>query len=257
MPERDTHPPGAPCWIDLATSDPDRAKEFYGQLLGWTAETAGEEYGGYISFLRNGRMVAGGIGNTEDSGFPDMWTIYLRTEDAQATADAAAAHGGQVLVPPMVVSEMGSMAVLSDPGQAALGLWQPGTHRGFGLVGESGAPVWFELHTRDYEAAVDFYRDVFAWDAHVMSDSPEFRYTTLGEGDDALAGIMDATTVLPEGAPSTWRVYFGVDDADDAVRRAVDMGGSVLREPEDSPYGRLADLADPTGAPFMIAQMDS
>ena len=85
------------------------------------------------------------------------------------------------------------MAVFTDAGGAAIGVWQPGQHRGFGLLAEPGAPTWFELHTRDYDASVRFYQDVFGWDTQVVSDTPEFRYTTLGEGDDALAGIMDAT----------------------------------------------------------------
>ncbi len=34
---------GAPCWIDLYSSDADRAKDFYGRLFGWTAEAAEPE----------------------------------------------------------------------------------------------------------------------------------------------------------------------------------------------------------------------
>jgi len=33
MPTRDTAPLGAPCWIDLMTSDPDKRKAFYGELF--------------------------------------------------------------------------------------------------------------------------------------------------------------------------------------------------------------------------------
>ena len=54
-----------------------------------------------------------------------------------------------------------------------------------GVLAEPGAPAWFELHTRDYDTSVQFYKDVFGWDAKTMSDTPDFRYTTLGEGDNA------------------------------------------------------------------------
>ena len=94
------------------------------------------------------------------------------------------------------------MAVITDAGGAAIGMWQPGTHKGMGIVGDPGSPSWFELHTRDYDASVQFYKDVFGWDARTMSDTPEFRYTTLGEGEAALAGIMDSTGFLPEGVPA-------------------------------------------------------
>ena len=147
---------------------------------------------------------------------------------------------------------MGSMAVVTDAGQAAIGAWQPGVHKGFTVLGEPGTPNWFELHTRNYQASVKFYRDVFGWDAHVASDTPEFRYTTLGEGDSALAGIMDATAMLPDGVPANWQVYFGVEDADAALDKIVELGGAVIRPAEDSPFGRLAEAADPTGASFKI-----
>jgi uncharacterized protein len=37
---------GAPCWIDLYSSDTDKATEFYGTVFGWTTESAGPEFGG-------------------------------------------------------------------------------------------------------------------------------------------------------------------------------------------------------------------
>jgi predicted enzyme related to lactoylglutathione lyase len=133
-------------------------------------------------------------------------------------------------------------------------VWQPGLHKGFAILGEPGTPNWFELHTRDYDASVDFYRDVFKWDTHVMSDTADFRYTTFGEGDDALAGVMDAKAFLPDGVPANWQIYFGVEDADAALAKIVKLGGSVIMGPDDSPYGRLAQAADPTGAVFKIVQ---
>src|SRR5207247_3990014 len=109
-----------------------------------------------------------------DNPMPDVWSVYLATDDATKTVDAATAGGGQVVVPAMEVGELGTMAVVSDPGGAAIGMWQPGLHQGFGVFGEAGTPSWFELHTRDYAAAVSFYRDVFRWDTDVVSDTPEF-----------------------------------------------------------------------------------
>ena len=80
-----------------------------------------------------------------------------------------------------------------------------------------------------------------------MSDTDEFRYTTLGEGEGALAGIMDDT-----GEPSGWNVYFEVADVDATLERATELGGKVLTPAEDTPYGRLASAADPTGTVFRL-----
>jgi predicted enzyme related to lactoylglutathione lyase len=254
VPQREEAPIGAPCWIDLFTSDPDKSRSFYGELFGWTSQEAGEEYGGYINFSKDGLPVAGAMRNDGQSGIPDIWSVYLATDDAKATADAAAANGGQVLVPPMDVGEQGTMAVVTDPGGAAIGIWQPGLHRGFGIHGEPGTPAWFELLTRDYDAAVEFYRQVFNWDTHVAGDTPEFRYTTLGEGESQLAGIMDASAFLPEGVPAHWSIYFAVEDADAALAKIVELGGTITQPAEDTPYGRLAQVADPTGALFKLIQ---
>ncbi len=131
-------------------------------------------------------------------------------------------------------------------------MWQPGEHRGFGLLAESGAPSWFELYTRHYDRAVAFYRDVFRWEANTMSDTPEFRLTTLGEGDAAQAGIIDASGFLPDDVPAHWAVYFGVDDTDAALERVAGLGGAVVTPAEDTPYGRLAAATDPSGATFKL-----
>lgn len=244
--------PGAPCWVDLFTSDPAGAEAFYGQLFGWTAEHSGPEYGGYVNFAKGGHAVAGAMANEPASGMPDVWTVYLATGDIEATARAVDAHGGSVVVPPMQVMDMGSMAVFADVASVGIAAWQPGSHTGFGLLAVAGAPAWFELHTRDYAASVRFYQDVFGWDAHVASDAEDFRYTTLGQGDAQQAGIMDVSALPAEQFPSRWSVYFAADDADATAAQAVALGGSVVAAPQDSPFGRLATLADPTGATFKI-----
>jgi predicted enzyme related to lactoylglutathione lyase len=252
MSQRDISSQGAPCWADLFTSDPDKATAFYGELFGWTAAEPSAEHGGYINFSKDGKLVAGGMKNDGQSGAPDAWTIYLASPDVQATVEAATAHGGQVVVPAIEVGNLGTMAVMIDPGNAAIGAWRGGEHQGFGIANQPGAPAWFELQTRDYDASVSFYRDVFQWDIHVEADSPEFRYTTFRQGDAALAGIMDASGFLPDGAPASWNVYFSVDDADKALAQVDELGGSIVIPAEDTPYGRLATATDPTGAVFRI-----
>ncbi|WP_040780957.1 VOC family protein [Nocardia pneumoniae] len=255
--------PGDPCWVDLYTSDPERSTAFYRDLFGWTAEQAGAEFGGYITFRKDGRAVAGAMGRMPgDTDSPEQWTVYLASPDAQATADAAVAAGASLVVPVMRVGDLGTMAVLGDVGGAGVGIWQAGTFPGFETMGlvsggqwreHAGAPSWFELHTRAYDASLAFYRGVFGWsDVFTISDVPEFRYTTIHAQSPMLGGVMDASTYLPEGAPAGWTVYFGADNVDKTVERVVELGGSVLTPAEDTPYGRMASVTDATGARFSI-----
>ena len=252
MSTRETAPAGAPCWIDLYTSDADRARAFYSELFGWVAEAPSPEHGGYFMFTRAGAPVAGGMGAQEGQGTPDMWSTHLAVEDAVKTLELATAHGGSVHMEPMPVTDLGTMARVGDPGGGDTGIWQPNTFQGFSVLGEHGAPGWFELHAANYPATVEFYRSVFGWDTETLSDTPEFRYTTLrGPGGEGyLAGIADDAG--PQGEPTRWGVYFCVDDVDEVLAAATALGGSVTMEAEDTPYGRLAAATDPMGAQFRL-----
>ena len=252
MPRREAAPIGHPCWIDLFSSDTAKSVAFYGGLFGWSATEPSAEHGGYINFVKDDDPIAGMMANDGAEGQPDGWSVHLAVEDAEQTVAAAAAQGATVIVPAMPVAELGSMSLVADPGGAAIGGWQPGTHEGFLEVGEPNTPGWFELHTREYDRSVAFYRDVFGWDVHTMSDTADFRYTTLGEGDAAAAGILDASGSLPDGATAEWSIYFSCADTDAALAKAVELGGTIVDAAEDTPYGRLATVADPTGARFKL-----
>lgn len=252
MPARDHAPAGVPCWVDLMTSDPDRSHAFYTEVFGWVAEQGAPEFGGYRQYTRGGVPVAGVMASTPDMGPSDVWSVYLATDDAEQLAEASVSRGGQVYAPPMAVGELGTMVVLGAPDGASVGAWQTGTFSGFGVVEEPGAPAWFELHTRDHAGAVAFYREAFAWEVEAVSDTDEFRYTVLAHDGRQYAGIMDASAFLPEGTPAQWSVYFGAADVDAVVAKVVERGGSVVTPAEDTPYGRLAAVADPNGAVFKL-----
>ena len=255
MPTRNTpFAPGTPCWVDLLSSDKEASRTFYTELFGWSSLDAGPEYGDYTNFSSDGHKVAGMMANSPDSGTSDCWNTYLSTADIEATVASATEAGAQPIVPAMQVGDLGSMAVLIDPAGGAFGVWQPAAHTGFQKYNEPGSVTWDEYHSRDFATSSAFYTKVFGWTIEYTSDTDDFRYLTahLGDGGESVAGMMDSHTFLLPGAPSMWTVYFSTVDIDASSARAVELGGTLIRPAEDTPFGRLAELADPTGALFKL-----
>lgn len=255
MVTRQGAPLGAPTWTDLTTSDLERAQQFYGAVFGWTFETGGPEYGGYVTASVDGQVVAGLMRNDPQWNAPDAWTVYLHTADADAAVAAVTAAGGSNCGGVMDIPAKGRMAMMTDPTGAFFGVWQPGGHDGFAVFNEAGAPVYHQVTTRDYAKALDFYRTAFGWTTETVSDSDEFRYSTANFDGEALIGVMDGAAFMPEGMPSHWCSFLGSDDVDKTIELIVANGGSVVRPAEDTPYGRLAAVADPTGAEFNLSSL--
>ena len=89
----------------------------------------------------------------------------MTVADVDEAVAAAAAAGGQVMLEPTDVFDAGRMAIIADPGGAALSLWEPGEHIGAGVTMEPNAMCWHELNTRGPDAAKAFYGTLFGWDA--------------------------------------------------------------------------------------------
>lgn len=155
-------PQGSPCWLDLGSPDPAAAAAFYGAVFGWTFQALGPEAGGYGFLQADGRTVAA-VGALTEEGAQSAWTTYFRTPDAEATARAVRAAGGEVRVEPFDVMQAGRMAQLTDPQGARFAVWQSGTTIGLDAVSTDNALVWAELHTPDQEAGAAFYATVFGW----------------------------------------------------------------------------------------------
>ena len=247
-------PLGAPVWIELSTTDMAASHSFYTQLLGWDLEPSPAENHGYTNFTLHGERIAGSMIKPDEQPGPDSWFVYLASADCAATVAAAESAGAQVLVPAMEVMELGSMAFLVAPDQSVVGVWQPEAHRGFAFIDEPGAPGWFELHTLEYDRALEFYRKVFGWTTDVMSDSPEFRYSRMVEGDTLLAGVLDSVPHMSAEFPSHWEIYFEVTDMEAASAKVIELGGQAITPPHDSPFGRLGLFVDCTGALFKLMQ---
>ena len=162
MPEVAVSAPGTPTWIDVSTKDVDGAVAFYEGVFGWQTVDPGPDAGGYRLFKKNGKDVAG-IGPTQDPNQPPAWSVYIATENADATAEKVKQAGGNVIAPPFDVLKSGRMAVFQDPTGAFISVWQANEMKGSELMDEPGTLAWAELNTRGVDNAKGFYKQVFGW----------------------------------------------------------------------------------------------
>jgi hypothetical protein len=252
MADTPDYPPGTPAWVDLSTSDVDAAATFYGTLFAWRAEPVPDpDAGGYTMITLDGRNI-GAMAPLDAPGRPPAWMTYISVEDADKTAALAEQAGGTVVMEPLDVLGAGRMAVLADPGGAAIALWQPAEHKGMDVTDVPGAYCWTELSTRDTDAAVEFYGAVFGWRAET-GDMEAMPYTEFKNGDRSVAGMMTMPDEMPADVPPFWMPYFEVTDPDQTTTEAAALGGEVVAPPMDIPeVGRFAVLRDPQGALFGV-----
>lgn len=249
MPEKTSYLPGEPTWIDLGTSDLDAAETFYTSLFGWTCERGGEEVGGYSIFRKDGKQLAGVMGLMSEQQ-PVAWTVYVSTDDADKSLALVQQAGGTVIAPAMDVMDLGRMAVFADSRGAVLGLWQPRAHTGSELVQEESTPCWVELATRDQDAQLAFYEEVFGWGAHRNPG-----YTELHLGEQAVAGCMEMPPMVPAEVPSYWMPYFQAQDPAARADQAVALGGRVVVPFQDMDNVAFSVVSDPQGAMFGLVMM--
>jgi hypothetical protein len=247
--EIDKYEHGVPSWVDLGTADLPAAAAFYSALFGWTVEAGPPESGGYSIAQLRGRPVAG-LGPQMNPG-PPVWATYVNVDDADKVIAKVAPAGGTAFMEPMDVMDAGRMAFFSDPQGATIGVWQPNSHKGAGIVNEPGTLTWNELVTSDTDGAAAFYAEIFGWGALTHGEGAG-AYTEFQVAGRSIGGMMAKMPEMPAEMPSYWGVYFAVADTDATVKRVGELGGSIMMPPRDIEPGRFAVAVDPTGAVFSV-----
>lgn len=247
MGTRTSHPPGTLSYCELATTDPDAAKAFYGGLLGWTYDDRPIGEGmTYAVVQRDGHAVAGLYAARDDQ--PAAWLSYVTVESADDAVALAAQLGGIIHQEAFDVFDLGRMAVIADRQGAVFAVWEPRSRIGAELVNDPGAMSLNQLNTDDPDDAAGFYGDLFGWTVQTASEDPPYYGFYLGERLNG--GMMP----LPEdaAAPPHWLVYFTHESLDEAIGQIADGGGNVLLGPLPIQSGRILVAADPAGVAFAL-----
>jgi predicted enzyme related to lactoylglutathione lyase len=241
-------------WHDLITEDVAAAQRFYGRLLGWEFESTTHPRGGDYTLVKAGGRYLGGMVQRADGADEDYsrWLPYLSVSDVDRAVRLNATAGGAALIEPLDLGNIGRAAVITDPQGAVLGLLRsrhgdpddpPETH--FGQV------YWNELLASDDAAAAEYYRSLAGYRVETIARRGG-EYVLLQAQGRERAGVLQRPA--PEIAPD-WLTHFAVTDVDTAVRRAADMGGTILLAPSDDiREGTFAIVRDPTGAPFALTE---
>lgn len=254
---RNSYKNGAFSWVDLMTSDPEAAKQFYRELFSWKFEDMPVDTGGVYSMaFKRDRTVAALFARPDNmQQVPPHWNSYINVKDLEATVQSWQKHGGTVKMPVCDIINSGRMAMVKDPTGAFVGLWQAKEFLGAGVVNEIDTFCWTELQTRGAAKAADFYQAVFGWEIEVEEKPPNY---IIGKVDGHMnCGMFDMDKAnLPPEIPSNWAVYFNVADLDASLAIVNQLGGKALMEPIDIEPGRFTTIMDPQGAVVTLMQVN-
>lgn len=242
-----------PCWIELITTDLQRAQEFYAGLFDWEYEVHEDDTAGqHVVASRQGFPVAS---MREASGEQSGWRLYLAVADCAAVVEQAEELGAVPTGPVSHVPGLGTKSVLVGPAEAEVGLLQPEASWQFD-VGLPGTLMWAELVTIRAQSADVFFQELFGYESEQFGWEHRSDYSVwyLG-GESVLARVSMIRDFITESTAPHWLLYLGCDEAvgtDDLVHNAIALGGRVRVDPYDSSIGRAAVLRDPTGARFAV-----
>ena len=109
-----------------------------------------------------------------------------------------------------------------------------------------GKISWKELMTRDAVASARFYRGLFGWVREEV-DMGGSTYTFFKVGEESVAG-MAVLSAKSEGTSEGWTNYVTVENLEDSIAKACELGGRVCKDITALQMGRFAIIQDPHGA---------
>ena len=115
-------------WNELMTRDIERAKKFYADTLGWTFDPMTAGGGPTYWIAKTGDDMVGGLFDISGHDFDpvkESWMSYIAVDDVDARVAKAVKAGAQVMKPAFDVPGVGRIAILLEPGGAAIGWMTP------------------------------------------------------------------------------------------------------------------------------------
>ncbi len=113
--------------VELNTTDPEKAKAFYGKLFTWKLDDMEMGPGTTYTMIQPGEGTGGGLMKQMIPGAPSSWLAYVIVDDINAATEKAKSLGARVLKEVTEIPGMGWFSIIVDPTGATLGLWKSAT----------------------------------------------------------------------------------------------------------------------------------
>ena len=249
------HHNGKLVWVDLVTTDTNKAVKFYSEAFGWEAKYFDDQ--NFVEMVHDGRVICSIVrydtGQAVDGDA--RWLVSISVDDVDAATEFAGQNGGEVLEPPTELPGRGRYSVISDPQGAILMLLRatggdPADSDQQVVLNEWG---WAELWTDDQAGAVDFYKAAVGYGSLRVAETNGDESIVLGSD-----GVPRATVVqLPwDDVEPNWIPYMPVASLDMALQNIIDAAGAVLIQSDEAEgEGPAAIVMDPTGGVFAIQEV--
>ncbi|MGH8265359.1 MAG: VOC family protein [Steroidobacteraceae bacterium] len=242
-------------WHELMTPDVGKASSFYPKVISWKTQAWPQDKN-YTMWMSERGPVGGLMPLPADAaaqGAHPQWLLYIGTPNVDETLDHARRLGAQVKRAAHDVATIGRFAVLEDPQGVTFAIYSPTSpSASLDVATKIGDFSWHELATKDGEAAVEFYRQLFGWELMTRMNMGEMGfYNIFGWKGTQRGGIFSMAKSSP--MKPAWLSYAQVASADEATNRAKSAGATVMNGPMEVPGGsRITILMDPQGAAFAV-----
>jgi uncharacterized protein len=249
------HLHGRFAWYELATTDMESAKAFYGDVLGWGTQDVPASGPAYTLFTAAGAAVSGLMELPKEattSGLRPSWLGYVCVDDVNAAANRIEELGGAVHVPPTEIPNVSRFSIGVDPQMATIALlkWLNGDQQQPAELDAPGRVGWHELLAADWEQAFAFYRELFGWQKAQTDTGAVGTYQLFSARGETIGGMYTKPAMEPV---PFWLYYFNVGDIDVAMKRVKAGGGTILTGPIEVPGRRwIARCTDPQAAIFAL-----
>jgi predicted enzyme related to lactoylglutathione lyase len=243
-------------WYELLTKNPEGAKRFYAEVVGWNI---GESLPGEVEYreISAGDGFVGGVLTLSEEmveqGARPVWLGYVAVENVDATLEKIERLDGKVLMAAKDIPNVGRFALVADPQGIPFYIMR-------GAVDDQtstaynpkamGHCAWNELTTTDQDGALTFYRQLFGWENRESMPMGQCQYKFINQSDEMIGAV--SPQVDSNLAPA-WAFYFNVPDIDKAMEKTEAQGGEVLMGPHEVPGGDYVIIGrDPEGVTFAL-----